>query len=62
MPITPEISLSELGNSVVFQYGTAFTETNFVGTPVVEPSSLALFGLLGAGVLGMAGLIRRRLT
>ena len=54
-----EISLSELGNSVVFQYGTAFAETNFARPPVPEPSSLAL---LGVGVLAMAGLIRRQLT
>ena len=39
-------SLSELGEKVVFQYGTSFTESHFSGIDpppaVPEPSSLAL--------------------
>jgi hypothetical protein len=49
-------SFSDPDNSVVFQYGTPLTDSNFVGTPVPEPSSLTLFG---AGGPGIAGLIRR---
>lgn len=49
-------SFSEPDNFVVFQYGTPLTDSNFVGTPVPEPSSLTLFGAGGAGI---AGLIRR---
>jgi len=52
-------SLSELGSSVVFQYGTATTDTCFGGSVVPEPSSLAIAGLGGLGLFGY-GLRRRR--
>jgi hypothetical protein len=44
--------LSELGNTVVFQYGTDLTEPNFTGTPAVpEPATLLLMAF-GSGVMG----------
>jgi hypothetical protein len=54
-------SLSELGNTVVFQYGSNLTDTSYTGnlTPVPEPSALlvCLSGLFSAGFL-----MRRKLT
>jgi hypothetical protein len=51
-------SLSELGNSVVFQYGTALSDTHFNPPPVPEPSTMAIAGL---GALGfVAYRLRRR--
>ena len=50
--------LSELGNTVVFQYGTSLDETHYDGhqtTP--EPATLAMFG---SGVIGLAGVLRRK--
>lgn len=51
-------TLSELGSTVVFQYGTDLSATHFDGT-VPEPSSLVF--LLGSGLLGLAGYGRRKL-
>lgn len=54
-------NLSELGNTVVFQYGTSLTEPSYTGylqpEPVPEPGTLAL---VGSGMLGLAGLLRRQ--
>jgi hypothetical protein len=63
--VTGGFSLSQLGNSVSFQYGTALNENAVTGTqppppdPVPEPSTLAIAGL---GALGFVtyGLRRRR--
>jgi hypothetical protein len=56
-------SLSELGNSVVFQYGSELSETHFTGDPntsvVPAPPSSVLFGL-GVAALALMGLSRRR--
>jgi hypothetical protein len=53
----PGFSLAELGNSVVFQYGTSLSETHFNGGPTpnftaapAPPSSV----LLGIGVVALA--------
>jgi hypothetical protein len=57
----PGFSLSELGNTIVFQYGTSLSEPSFNGTlqgSTPEPASLMLFG---SGVLGLTGLLRRKL-
>lgn len=53
-------SLSELGNTVRFQMGTALSETNFEGHPtaVPEPSTLAIAGLGALGFMGYG--LRRR--
>lgn len=45
--------------NVSFQYGTALTEPNVPGTPIPEPGTLALFG---TGLLGLAAMVRRRIT
>ncbi len=55
--------------NVLFQYGTATNEPSFGGNcvsgctppppPIPEPGTLALFG---TGLLGMAGIIRRRMA
>ena len=55
-------SLSELGNTVVFQYGTALTDQHYNGTlqqntPVPEPGTLAMFG---SGLIGLAGVLAPR--
>jgi hypothetical protein len=54
--------LSEIGSSVVFQYGTAVDEPNFVGgvqSAVPEPTSIFLLATVAAG-LGYK--VRRRLA
>ena len=56
--------LSELGDTVVFQYGSALEETNFKGnlqspSTVPEPGTLLM---LGSGMLGAAGFLRRKLV
>jgi hypothetical protein len=52
-------SLSELGDTVVFQYGSALSEPHFDGhAPTPEPGTLLL---MGSAMLGMAGLLRRKL-
>lgn len=51
-------SLSQLGSSVVFQYGTSLTEPSFNGQPPKTPEPGTLF-LLGSGVTSL-GLLRRR--
>lgn len=52
--------LSELGDDVVFQYGSSLLEPHYVGklepAPVPEPSSLLL---VGSGVLGLGTVLRR---
>jgi len=59
-------TLAELGNSVVFQYGTNLSEPSYSSgppvltpTPTPEPSTLAIAGLGALGLLGY-GLRRRR--
>jgi len=59
-------SLSELGNSVWFQYGTATNETNYQSGPpttvfvasIPEPTTLTLAGLGALGFMGYG--LRRR--
>lgn len=62
-----DFTLSQLGSSVIFQYGTSTSEPSFTGTlesgptapsAVPEPSSIALLGLGGIGL--MIGAYRRR--
>lgn len=53
-------SLTGNVTNVNFQYGTALTEPNNPGrTPVPEPGSLVL---LGTGLLGLATIVRRKLS
>lgn len=50
-------SLNELGNSVVFQYGTSITEPHFMGTSVVpEVTSITVWSLL----VGLAAFLSSR--
>jgi hypothetical protein len=54
----PHFNLGELGPSVVFQFGTTHSSPQVLGPdppPAPEPSSLAIWGLLG-----LAGVVCRR--
>jgi hypothetical protein len=55
-------TLSELGNTVVFQYGSDLDESHFTGRleadPVPEPGTLAM---LGSGAIGLAAFLRRKI-
>jgi PEP-CTERM motif len=55
-------NLSELGNTVVFQYCSGLTDTSYTGygpnAPTPEPGTLAL---LGSGIIGLAGVLRRKI-
>ena len=51
-------ALTELGDTVVFQYGTALTEPNVPGRPPVVPEPITLL-LLGAGLVSIAGVSRK---
>ncbi len=54
-------TLRELGNTVIFQYGSALSEPSFTGQrqvdPVPEPGTLAL---LGSSTIGLAAYLRRK--
>ncbi len=53
----PGFTLDELGNSVVFQYGSSLTENNF-SSPVPEPATILL---LGSGLIGIVAYGRKKL-
>jgi hypothetical protein len=67
--VAPGFSLSELGNSVVFQYGTQLSETHFSGsngsTPDVSvvpvPPTFILLGI-GVALVALVAIPRRRLA
>jgi hypothetical protein len=65
LTVAPGFTLSELGNSVVFQYGTALSETHYSSggnplvIPVPAPPSAALLGI-GCCMLGLVGWLRWR--
>jgi hypothetical protein len=50
-------TLAELGNSVVFQYGTALCDPYITGGPAPVPIPAAVW-LLGSGLLGLIGIRR----
>lgn len=60
LTVAPGFSLTQLGNSVVFQYGTALTDTSYSGTmqPIPEPATLSV---LGAGLFAFAAGLKRQL-
>ncbi len=61
LTVTPGFSLAQLGNSVVFQYGTALTDGSYNGTmqPIPEPATLSV---LGAGLFAFGAGLKRRLV
>jgi MYXO-CTERM domain-containing protein len=68
LTVPTTFSLSELGNTIQFQYGTSLTETNYVGhlhdheteqSVAPEPSSIVLAAMGALGIAGY-GLGRRR--
>lgn len=60
LTVVPGFSLTELGNSVVFQYGTELTETSYNGymQPIPEPATLSV---LGAGLFAFGAGIKRKM-
>jgi hypothetical protein len=58
--VGPGFNLNELGNTVVFQYGTSLSDEHYNGTPVPVPESDALSAYVSALVIG-GTLLRRML-
>lgn len=52
LTVGSNFSLSDIGTQVVFQYGTALTDSNFSGSLVPEPSTMLIAAV---GTLGFVG-------